>query len=841
MNQQIVIGGVEAFGASFMMAGLWLWGRSEVNLRPCHSAEPTSHARIKDVPQLNFLGRSTKARFISAIASVVLTMLLAGSVRAQYLSPGWPKAGGDMFNRGQGSPVGLAMNMVWEAGVADIPVTQCAVDSAGNSYLGTYTGFLYALDPSGNIRWTYPPENFSFAEDPMWGGAAIGTNGLIYTGSNEGALYALNASNGSLVWKYQTRSAIDTSPSVGLNGTVYTASSDGVLYALNGTTGRLAWTRAIANGPCQLTTPAIGNDYLIYVGTATGWIYAVSPKDGSVVWRYLADSAVVVPPTVGTDGTVYVATNGGYVYAIDADKGIPFWVSLAGVSPMGMCLHSSGVLYVNCSYGLYALSAARGTQAWSSFFVSKSGITVSADGTVFGALLHSAGNLEFSYLQGFNGGTGQPIYYYNGNLECLGPPALGLDGTLYVSSYEQSGNSVYTLSTGGTTPAVTLDLSSDTTGYGPNKVYGRVTLPSPAGRSGASVALTVTGGGSSVTAPSAVKVPAGESTAMFPVTVSETPPSGGKLVCLIEATLGGYSSFQRLEVLPAISLDFQNVNQVGPVVNSISGDVVNGIVTLKTPAPAGGQTVTLHSNQPNSGLPPTKIAIAAGQTRGFFQIPVKTGDSSVVETVTASASSLGTAEAAIQIYPTPVLNSLTVTPTPFQAGTSFVGTILFSPSVGPRPVQVTLASEGEGITIPSTITMPPGASSAKFSGSFAQSLSESSARITATYNSIGKYAIGSVAPSPFLLSLSSTTLKLRSGDIVGTIQVTPSTQARTVDLSVNVSQSRNLTIKLPSSVTIPARASTVTFDISASGRIQTAVTLTASEGNYSYPVTFTTT
>ncbi len=58
-------------------------------------------------------------------------------------------------------------------------------------------------------------------------------NGVVYVGSNDDNVYALNAGTGALLWKYTTRGQIDfSSPSVA-NGVVYVASLDGNVYAFH--------------------------------------------------------------------------------------------------------------------------------------------------------------------------------------------------------------------------------------------------------------------------------------------------------------------------------------------------------------------------------------------------------------------------------------------------------------------------------------------------------------------------------------------------------------------------------------------------------------------------------
>ena len=48
-------------------------------------------------------------------------------------------------------------------------------------------------------------------------------NGVVYVGSNDGNVYALNASTGAMLWSYTTGGGVYSSPAVA-NGVVYVGS-----------------------------------------------------------------------------------------------------------------------------------------------------------------------------------------------------------------------------------------------------------------------------------------------------------------------------------------------------------------------------------------------------------------------------------------------------------------------------------------------------------------------------------------------------------------------------------------------------------------------------------------
>ena len=59
--------------------------------------------------------------------------------------------------------------------------------------------------------------------------------GVIFVGSLDGKVYALNAATGALIWSYTTGDWVASSPAV-VGGVVYVGSGDGKVYALNAAT-----------------------------------------------------------------------------------------------------------------------------------------------------------------------------------------------------------------------------------------------------------------------------------------------------------------------------------------------------------------------------------------------------------------------------------------------------------------------------------------------------------------------------------------------------------------------------------------------------------------------------
>jgi len=108
-----------------------------------------------------------------------------------------------------------------------------AVDTYRTIYVatkasGTAEAELLVLNPDGTLKWSYP-----VGQADIYCSPAIGENGLIYFGAENGIFYALN-SNGTENWKYATHNGINwTSPAIDIDGTIYIGNSDGYLFAIN--------------------------------------------------------------------------------------------------------------------------------------------------------------------------------------------------------------------------------------------------------------------------------------------------------------------------------------------------------------------------------------------------------------------------------------------------------------------------------------------------------------------------------------------------------------------------------------------------------------------------------
>ena len=95
-------------------------------------------------------------------------------------------------------------------------------------------------------------------------------HGVVYVGSLDNNVYALNAKTGARLWSYATGSSVYNSSPAVANGVVYLGSGFN-LYALNAGTGALLWTYTTGDG--VQSSPAVANG-VVYASSDDHKVYA---------------------------------------------------------------------------------------------------------------------------------------------------------------------------------------------------------------------------------------------------------------------------------------------------------------------------------------------------------------------------------------------------------------------------------------------------------------------------------------------------------------------------------------------------------------------------------------
>jgi outer membrane protein assembly factor BamB len=168
----------------------------------------------------------------------------------------------------------------WSVRTLGFVTSSPALGADGTVYQASFDHVLYALDGrTGAVRWRFT------TADHVYASPALGADGTVYITSADGSVYALR-SDGRLRWRYDTGDTVRSSPVVGRGPQgrgeiVYVGSGDGRLYAIDAATGRRRWSYdttprdpALRDRNDLNGSPALGRRG-VYVGGEHGFVWFV--------------------------------------------------------------------------------------------------------------------------------------------------------------------------------------------------------------------------------------------------------------------------------------------------------------------------------------------------------------------------------------------------------------------------------------------------------------------------------------------------------------------------------------------------------------------------------------
>jgi len=607
------------------------------------------------------------------------------------------------------------------------------------------------------------------------GGIAMTTNG---TAANPTWTTINTHSGGPIPGRYVTRILLDPDHSnivyVTLGGfssnNVWKSTDSGATWnALNGTgSGVLPQVpvRAIARRPAAPNT--------LYVGTEIG---VFSTTDGGNTWTTTSDMTINVSVDdlqyMNNSVTLLAATHGRGIWALPYGPGV---LKSLTVAP-------SAVVSGGSSTGTVTLNNPSGA----------GGVVISLSSDNPAAVVPATVTIP----------AGQQMTTFT-------VTTLGVS-TVTTANITASMSNITAKATLTINPATLIGVSvTPTTVAGGVSSTGTVTLQGIAGPNGTNI--TLTSNSASVSVPGTVTVAANASTATFTVT---TTPVASTTTATITATLGSANQTAAITVTPP------SLSSISLAPSTVAGGTPStGTVTISGPAPTGGMLVGLTSSS-TSATVPSSVTIAAGATTTTFNIPTTAVSKSTTANIFATIS--GVAKfATLMITPT-TLSSISISPNTVPGGTSATGTATLN---GPAPlggITVALNSSTSNATVPASVTIPSGSTSATFNIGTTTVQNSVTATITGTLN--GNSVNGTLTILPPLLSAVSVSPVSVVGGNSATGTVTLSRPAPTGGASVTLSASAGATV--PVSVTIGAGATTANFNITTTGQA-TAISATLS-------------
>lgn len=154
-------------------------------------------------------------------------------------------------------------------------------------------------------------------------------DGRVYFGSGDHYVYALNARNGTLAWKFEAGDVVHSSPAV-MKGMLYIGCWNGVLYALDATTGHLHWKFVTGTDKTRFMqgipgSPVVAAGEVVF-GSRDNYIYALDSATGRQLWRRGNHGSWVIASPAVRNGVVYITTSDSMKFrALDLKTGNPLW------------------------------------------------------------------------------------------------------------------------------------------------------------------------------------------------------------------------------------------------------------------------------------------------------------------------------------------------------------------------------------------------------------------------------------------------------------------------------------------------------------------------------------
>ncbi len=218
-----------------------------------------------------------------------------------------------------------------------------------------------AFGQDGSMKWSFETGGGVLSSP------AIGDDGIIYVGSSDHLLYAIQP-DGTEKWRFDTGDIVEQPPVIAEDGTVYVPSNNGKVFALN-PDGTLQWTFDSGLDADVTGEMALAADGTLYVGIGTATsstVYAINP-DGSQYWTF--DPATTTRGiVVGAGGVVVFADPNGQLYVVNPDGTLRWQVDVGPGTNAPVVFGDDGTIYYcagSAADSFFALSPDDGTKKWS--------------------------------------------------------------------------------------------------------------------------------------------------------------------------------------------------------------------------------------------------------------------------------------------------------------------------------------------------------------------------------------------------------------------------------------------------------------------------------------------
>lgn len=188
---------------------------------------------------------------------------------------------------------------------------------------------------------------------------------MIFFGSKDGLIYALDAASGQKKWTFRMGKSLKL-PLSTEDGIIFAASEDKNFYAVDAQTGQKRWQFFTGNDFGDWSGhiwigPIVAND-AVYIATKDKNLHALDVRTGKERWQF-ATGGDISPPAVGRD-SVFFGSKDKRVYALQTGNGKKIWESKTDHEKYSSPILADDKVLIAGDDDLYALDPSSGKILW---------------------------------------------------------------------------------------------------------------------------------------------------------------------------------------------------------------------------------------------------------------------------------------------------------------------------------------------------------------------------------------------------------------------------------------------------------------------------------------------
>ena len=262
----------------------------------------------------------------------------------------WAQSGGNA-SKSMGHPaLAASRSQIWTANIAGGDNKQrlasAPVVSDNRLFAVGTDAVVYAFSAdTGSSLWRVPiGSTGKDFQDSLFGGGASVDGSVVYATSGVGDVAALNAADGSILWKVKPAGPLRGAPTIAFGG-VYVITQDNQIIALNAADGAVLWqaTASLEAGSIFGAGSPAAAQGTIVAGFSSGEVQAYRYENGRDLWEdALARTSMALSVSTLSDvdadpvidrGRVFALGQGGRMASYELVTGQRSWeISIAGIS-----------------------------------------------------------------------------------------------------------------------------------------------------------------------------------------------------------------------------------------------------------------------------------------------------------------------------------------------------------------------------------------------------------------------------------------------------------------------------------------------------------------------------